>query len=94
MKVAIIQEETINPFDIERNREIFKNLAKLIVIYLILQMIRGSEKFPSIIGVPPCSFLFWIIYLSAFLIVAAFSYFNLQTLKVWMVPEKDSLIID
>ena len=54
---------------------------------MVLQILRGSEKFPSIIGVEPCSFSFWLFYFASFLLVAAFSYSNMRTLKIWMAPE-------
>lgn len=41
----------INPLSNPENIYIFKRLGLLIVGFIILQLIRGSEKFSSIIGV-------------------------------------------
>jgi len=56
-----IKETLINPFDNELNLTIFKRIGLFITVYVCLALLRGSEKFPSLIGIPPCSIFFWIL---------------------------------
>lgn len=53
------------------------------VITIILSFIRGSSKFPSIIGLSPCSFGYWTVFVLSFLTMIAYAYRNIQILKTW-----------
>lgn len=53
------------------------------VITIILFFIRGSSKFPSIIGLSPCSFGYWTVFVLSFLTMIAYAYRNIQILKTW-----------
>jgi hypothetical protein len=40
---------------------IFKRLTILVVTFTVLHLIRGSEKFDSLVGVQSCSFTYWLL---------------------------------
>lgn len=68
--------------------EIFKNLAFLVFIIILLAFVRGSEKFPSILGVEPCSTAFWVLYLASFLFIALYAKRNIDILRTWCAPQQ------
>lgn len=82
-KLELIKETTINPWKSDTNREIFKNMAAISALVLLLSIIRGSEKFPSILGVQPCSSIFWALQIGSFFLVGLYGWRNLQILKGW-----------
>ena len=47
----IIREEKVNPFAKQINVNIFKQLLMLIFGFIVLSMLRGSNKFPSMLGI-------------------------------------------
>lgn len=55
---AILNEDD-NPLRMER----IKFIAILEVIVVVDQLIEGNSKLPSFIGIPRCSFLYWIVFL-------------------------------
>ena len=52
---------------------------------------RGSEKFPSLIGVVPCSFLFWFLYVLSFLLMLTFSYRHYRIMRAAHAPPEGLL---
>ena len=53
------------------------------LIFMFLMFIKGTQKFPSIIGISPCSLMYWFIQFISIGIVILFAQKNLHTLKVW-----------
>ena len=82
-KKQMIEETKVNPLDTEINREIFKNIFVIFVILMLLSMLRGSEKFPSIVGIEPCSLAFWALQFFSFCLVGLYAWRNIQILKGW-----------
>lgn len=61
---------------------------------IALSMLRGSDKFPSFIGVLPCSLLFWFLYLFSFLFMLLFSYRHYQIMKRMHAPGAEELLAE
>jgi hypothetical protein len=53
-----------------------------------LSFIRGSSKFPSIIGLAPCSVAYWFFFLFSFMVTIAYAYRNILILKSWYSEDK------
>ena len=58
----------------------------LVLTIVVLAFLRGSEKFPSIVGVQPCSTMFWCLFISSFFIFALLAYRNLKISRSWFAP--------
>ena len=61
------------------------------LITITLSFLRGSSKFPSIIGLAPCSFLYWLLFVISFLITIVYAYRNMQILKTWYTSNKNGI---
>jgi hypothetical protein len=70
------------------NLFIFKNLAVLMIIIIIFAFIRGSSKFPSIIGLVPCSGFYWITFIFSFIFILVYAYRNMHIFKIWYCSGK------
>lgn len=53
------------------------------LITTILSFARGSSKFPSIIGLSPCSWGYWLLFIFSFLVTLCYTYRNIQIFKSW-----------
>jgi hypothetical protein len=63
------------------------------IIVIILSFVRGSSKFPSIVGFTPCSQLYWITFVSSFIIILCYAYRNMQIFKIWSTSEQTEVNI-
>ena len=77
----------MNPFSEEINVSIFKQLGMLVVCYVCLAVLRGSEKFPSVLGVTSCSLGYWVLEVLIFLMAFWFYRFNKSSLELWTAPK-------
>jgi uncharacterized membrane protein YfcA len=84
--------ERTNMFDSAENRTIFKWLLLLTGLFILLQMIRGSEKYQSIINIQPCSLSYWFVELLIFAVVFFFGNWNIKLVRSWQ--EKEVLLVD
>ena len=66
---------------------IFKQLGMLVVCYVCLALLRGSEKFPSVLGVTSCSLGYWVLEVLIFLMAFWFYRFNKSSLELWTAPK-------
>jgi hypothetical protein len=58
----------------------------LVVAYIAFVLIRGSEKFPSLIGITSCSMAYWIVEAGIFAMAIWFYQFNKSSLNYWTAP--------
>ena len=49
-------------------------------------MLRGSKKFPSILGIDSCSILYWAIQVAMFVLALFFYRRNMHIMRVWTAP--------
>lgn len=82
----LIKETRINPFDDDINVKIFQQIGLLVAIYVVLALMRGSERFPSIFGLTSCSLGYWILEIGIFVMAFWFYKFNKQSLDEWTAP--------
>lgn len=61
-------------------------------VFLILQLIRGSERFGSIIGIHACSFAYWTVETLLFFSVYVFGRWNLSIIR--LMQEKEIMLVD
>lgn len=91
--VGDLHEESVaTPFADERTLYIFKNLGVLALITLVLAFVRGSSRFPSVVGLEPCSGAYWFFFVLALGITMAYAYRNIQILKSWLQSSEGSKI--
>lgn len=60
---------------------VFEQLIILIVIYVILEFLKGSFRFRSILGIRMCSLTYWIMEGLILLVAMAFFQNSLNTYK-------------
>ena len=84
---GVIKESTISPFENELNIKVFKQLLVLVSVFVILSLARGSERFPSILGVESCSIIYWGITISMFGLAVYFFRTNMHMVRVWTAPD-------
>lgn len=58
----------------------------MVLAYMVLALLRGSEKFPSILGTQSCGFIYWILELSMFAMAYSFWINNKKNLESWTAP--------
>jgi hypothetical protein len=58
----------------------------LVVLYVGLSLLRGSEKVPSLIGVSNCSSMYWVLELCIFALAVWFYRYNKESLDFWTAP--------
>ena len=58
----------------------------LVVFYVCLALMRGSERFPSVIGVTGCSLGYWGLEVAIFAMAFWFYKYNKQSLDEWTAP--------
>lgn len=63
----------------------------LIAGFIVLQLLRGSEKFHSVIGVERCSVPYWVIEAIIFIYVLVFGRMNIKTMTEW--ESKDHMLL-
>lgn len=82
----LIKETRINPFDDDINVKIFEQIGLLVAAYVILALMRGSERFPSLLGLSGCSFGYWMLEIAIFAMAFWFYKFNKKSLDEWTAP--------
>lgn len=84
--------ERTNMFDSAENRTVFKWLLLLMGVFVFLQIVRGSERFGSIIDIEQCSFAYWFIELLIFVAVYLFGRWHINLVRSWQ--EKEVMLVD
>jgi uncharacterized membrane protein YfcA len=84
---GLIKETSINPFENHFNIKVFQRLGVMVLGYVTLSLLKGSEKFPSIFGIDNCSLPFWLIEIGIFFMAWYFYKSNRHFSKVWHAPE-------
>jgi hypothetical protein len=64
-----------------------KQLMALVLAFLALSIIRGSQSLPSLVGIPMCSFLYWVVEGGMVLLALFFYRKNMHFVRVWTAPE-------
>ena len=67
--------------------KVLRQLLALVLAFLVLALVRGSQKLPSLVGISNCSFLFWVIEASRVLLALFFYRKNMHFVRVWTAPE-------
>jgi hypothetical protein len=58
------------------------------IIIIVLAFVRGSSKFPSVVGLTPCSALYWITFILSFILILTYAYRNMNIFKFWYCSGK------
>lgn len=65
---------------------VFRQLLILVVCFALLSLMRGSNKFPSILGINSCSIIYWVLQLAMFGLAFYFYRSNMHLFRVWNAP--------
>lgn len=61
-------------------------------VFILLQMVRGSERFGSIVGIEACSFSYWMVEILIFVVVYVFGKWHISVIR--SLQEKEVMLVD